>query len=807
MNNNSNNCGDCGTTCSECGRPWAICKQDGGCGCNKCKDIKFCEYGRMANGCIREKQPGCPMQAVIPSVTVESIEGIKNLADCLVHVSDINTTFYIDDKHRPIITWAGPIDIPGYDMEGNPNNYRDQIVTDVANQMAVIYDKSGKGYLFGLAENIDLQEQVNNKLDEMAENGTLAEIINNYDKCQFIFPKNWKNVSSSDANLIINQGKSLMIDVSYADTYGRVVDMLNDNGVTHLDYVVITHWDNDHIGNLKNLIANNIIDSDTDVYMPLAPSFVSAETVTEYQTYFAGYNIEYKTPTNLATIDVGNLKVTFGNCDLVQDEQYASLPDRRNLISTVLLIEHKDIKAFYSGDADNQAYEYLYNTGFIKGAVDLFKIGHHGFNITTFAPFLKICSPKYSVQTGSDKDFNEGNFAFSPSINTLAEQGSKIYPTYMNEDYLEFVSDGYNIHVVNGNPLSSSLYIEDNTDIYVDISTQNPDGDGSQEKPYKDIGSAFGSVNNYNTRVVSIRLANGSYGLSDATAGNRKSSVWIENAKPTIRIIGNSEDRTSVTINGSLFVNSKVSLEHLTINCKYRHGVYLRNNSVGVINDCLLTSDEMSTYDGVVADTSKVSIKNSKIENVVNAITGTNACNIGIHDTEFGAVTTKFNLDESCNLLTEDLSNTDLSPNLFEYTNYNKTMLLYRGDGSLNNNYTISEIELPVSFSELTDIEITLKSNTNRYVNSGKIYYPTNGMIIPIVAVLGSPTYMYYMMTEVLLSNDNKLTFQAQYRMRINRSTGAIDYTDYPSNGNYYFKFINVRGGKDGFNLLVGENE
>ena len=180
MNNNSNNCGGCGTTCSECGRPWAICKQDGGCGCNKCKDIKFCEYGRMTNGCIREKQPGCPMQAVIPSVTVESIEGIKNLADCLVHVSDINTTFYIDDKHRPIITWAGPINIPGYDMEGNPNNYRDQIVTDVANQMAVIYDKSGKGYLFGLAENIDLQEQVNNKLDEMAGDGTLTEIIGGY---------------------------------------------------------------------------------------------------------------------------------------------------------------------------------------------------------------------------------------------------------------------------------------------------------------------------------------------------------------------------------------------------------------------------------------------------------------------------------------------------------------------------------------------------------------------------------------------------------------------------------------------------
>lgn len=169
MNNESNKCGNCGTTCSSCGRPWVICKQDGGCNCNKCGNIKFCEYGRMANGCIREKQPGCPMQAVIPSVTVESIEGIKNLADCLVHVADINTTFYIDDKHRPIITWAGPIDIPGYDMENNPNNYRDQIVTDTANQMAVIYDKSGNGYIFGLATELN-----DITLDSVLENGDTA---------------------------------------------------------------------------------------------------------------------------------------------------------------------------------------------------------------------------------------------------------------------------------------------------------------------------------------------------------------------------------------------------------------------------------------------------------------------------------------------------------------------------------------------------------------------------------------------------------------------------------------------------------
>jgi len=280
MNNNSNNCGDCGTTCSECGRPWAICKQDGGCGCNKCKDIKFCEYGRMANGCIREKQPGCPMQAVIPSVTVESIEGIKNLADCLVHVSDINTTFYIDDKHRPIITWAGPIDIPGYDMEGNPNNYRDQIVTDTANQMAVIYDKSGNGYLFGLAENIDLQEQIDNKLDEMAEDGTLEEIITTYIQSNVAWTFDTVADMKAGSNLIAgsyartlgyyraNDGGGALYKISDSESVNEWQEQLNNGLYANLIY--------DNVLHINQLGADNNGVTDSSTVINEALSFINS---------------------------------------------------------------------------------------------------------------------------------------------------------------------------------------------------------------------------------------------------------------------------------------------------------------------------------------------------------------------------------------------------------------------------------------------------------------------------------------------------------------------------------------------------
>lgn len=158
-----------------CGRPMHYAQEP------QCNYTDACmdEYCCPKLASIEAGEPDCKNKAVIPSVTVESVEGITNLANCLVHVNDINTTFYVDDKHRVMITWAGPVNIPGYDMKNNPNGYRDQIVTDVENEIAVIYDKHGNGYLFGITPE-NLQEAVDEKLDEMAANGTLEAIIATY---------------------------------------------------------------------------------------------------------------------------------------------------------------------------------------------------------------------------------------------------------------------------------------------------------------------------------------------------------------------------------------------------------------------------------------------------------------------------------------------------------------------------------------------------------------------------------------------------------------------------------------------------
>ena len=106
-----------------CGRPFPTAPE------NKCNYNDCCmnEYAYKQKACIRNKQPDCESQAVIPSITVDTVDGISNLANCLVHVTSTNTTYYVDDKHRVMITWGGLVSVPDYDFDANPLNLRNQI--------------------------------------------------------------------------------------------------------------------------------------------------------------------------------------------------------------------------------------------------------------------------------------------------------------------------------------------------------------------------------------------------------------------------------------------------------------------------------------------------------------------------------------------------------------------------------------------------------------------------------------------------------------------------------------------------------
>lgn len=132
-----------------CGRPMHYAPKP------KCNYNSCClnEYHYTMPACIRNKQPDCLAKAVIPSITVETTDGIINLANCFVHVTSINTTFYIDDKHRPMIVWAGPVEIDAYDIQANELGLRSQTcfttIPGTIGLVEVYFDHLGAGHVIG----------------------------------------------------------------------------------------------------------------------------------------------------------------------------------------------------------------------------------------------------------------------------------------------------------------------------------------------------------------------------------------------------------------------------------------------------------------------------------------------------------------------------------------------------------------------------------------------------------------------------------------------------------------------------------
>lgn len=120
--------------------------------CN-CKKQCRCgqEYGRMVAAGIRNVAPSCKDKAVIPSITVERTDGMKGLSDCFVHVTTTNTTFYIDDKGRTTIIWAGPVEVDNYDFAANPLKLRSQWAIDFANDTMAYYNAVGGYRIVSLA--------------------------------------------------------------------------------------------------------------------------------------------------------------------------------------------------------------------------------------------------------------------------------------------------------------------------------------------------------------------------------------------------------------------------------------------------------------------------------------------------------------------------------------------------------------------------------------------------------------------------------------------------------------------------------
>ncbi len=653
-----------------------------------------------------------------------------------------------------------------------------------------------KSYVDNYFANLDVQEEINNKLDEMAESGVLNDIINSYDILKVIAPKFNIGEKSSNYTILKNENKIVLIDSSASFNWSNLKNMLDSYDITHLDCFILTHYDGDHEGNFANgnLMINGYIDSETKLYLPTENKAVSDAKIESIKSLCEEYNIEYNTPYEGEIYKFGNTEITFTNCDVSQINAYYTPEYSANLLNTVCIVTHKNDTLLFMADGDGATFELMKINNVIKGAIDFITIPHHGYNNLTDTDYLRQLNPKIAVQEAGIIDFSSSHYTACPSITMLSNIGCKIVPQFMNTDYIEIDSTGFGVNITKGIIFDTSNYLMESKNIYVDILTSDSVyQDGSESAPFKELNQALSTIKNYHENVINIYLSDGTYNtnLGDIPVTYQRASNIIQNFDKTIHIIGNETHPENVIIKGIIARNVKnIVLSNLTIYNQYRRGCELYNTNL-IMENCTITNPNSDlTYDGVYVNNGNVLINECSIlyaNNVINASNGTIRCrNLTVNDFNslYPAVTRGSYIISSITYLDETKQYDKLTP----YNDYKILRQIYTNDSTSTVTSEDAEIELPFNISGLKNLKVGLTSSSgHRLIVNCR--YPNASNDVPFEYVSGSNQF-YYIISGLLQFEDNKLKIVNQQQLRITKADGTTQFSTWGSF--YHFRIFSV---------------
>lgn len=231
----------------------------------------------------------------------------------------------------------------------------------------------------------------------------------------------YPDIEQGSSTLVVSPtGKALLVDggTELKTTDDVLEDFVNDlldaGVVTSLDYVVASHYDEDHIGRLDHLFQ----------LVPLAAGAIAYDRGTEggtpgsfaYSDYAYGTSFHDRTTiTATTTIDLGG-GVTV-RCYVVNGE----LPDAsevdisgsaqfENSASVAVVVEYGDFQVWIGGDLtgnpDEDVTDVESEVAPFVGDVDVYTVNHHGSHTSSNATFLAELKAEVAInQSSAGNDF------------------------------------------------------------------------------------------------------------------------------------------------------------------------------------------------------------------------------------------------------------------------------------------------------------------------------------------------------------------------------------------------------------------
>jgi beta-lactamase superfamily II metal-dependent hydrolase len=668
-------------------------------------------------------------------------------------------------------------------------------VIDVINNNASVtdyyieYDKETrqlfielKNYVDNYFDNLDVQEEINNKLDAMVEDGTFeallsAYIINGKGQVKYIFPN--RTDYTSEYNLITAYDKNILIDCGRDEEYTNLTNTFTKYGIEHLDYMIISHFHEDHCENLISLYQDGYCDSDTILILPTFDTTVWAgnSAYAQYQalmTYITNNNISYINPTEGYTITIKpSFYIKIYNTD---DTYYVdhSINSDYNNASLICLVQHFDKNILYTGDCYKHALNKIYNDGVLPYTLHLYKNGHHGIDNrdNSIKDFIRHFNILNAVLVLGMNDAVQSKVSSSGTACDLRTVTDNIFVSCYNEDNIEFSSyiNAFNLDCGYKSGTDNLSYSE--LTVYVDSENATSEQNGTQSHPYANLCQALGSLQKNNGKNYTINVAAGTYELSGNQAVAKPTLYGCNN---TIKIVGagsstilkygfniyncknieisNLSIENEVTARTLVINNSNVSISNASIDGGGQYAVDCENNSILTIDGCSISNASYGLYE-----------KNSNI--IANNITFT-----GITSQCLYGDGGKF--ERTDNITVTDASVLHGRADANRLPLYEKGLLLFSG----NQTFTDGNITLPARPARFRYLEINATLGTRVVQRVYKMSGSAQSLALDDLDIDNYEHDVFYYMTIGCADNYN-LGLNASRKSDTNRTTGTITYTN-----------------------------
>lgn len=239
------------------------------------------------------------------------------------------------------------------------------------------------------------------------------------------------DVGEADSMLISTPSKkvNILIDTGRGIDINNIIIYLKSIGISKLNYLIITHGDEDHIGGALYLIDNFKIDN------VILNKGDYTELEVELITHLKNKNIKY-------TNNINKIPLLGSYMYLLNTKKFSNENDN----SIVTYFEYQKYKFLFMGDSSSKTEEYLINN-YNLANISFLKVGHHGSNTSSSPLFINKITPKVSLIS-----VGRNNFYHHPNKEVLTNlSNSVIYRTDINKSIKIKINNKVKITKLNNN--------------------------------------------------------------------------------------------------------------------------------------------------------------------------------------------------------------------------------------------------------------------------------------------------------------------------------------------------------------------